>query len=87
MTRKQRKAGREVMNLILTDFKKFLRLEKHGNNYFGPCPFHRSTKYVLVINPDKFLYHCFDCGNGGSIVSLLSKINIICREQIYGKGA
>jgi len=43
----------------------YIRLEKKGKNYTGLCPFHQEKTPSFTVSPDKQLYHCFGCGEGG----------------------
>ena len=67
----------------IIDISKFTR---HGNEYQGSHPIHGSTTGMnFSINADKCVWHCFRCGTGGGIVSLIAILNGIilcdsCRE-------
>lgn len=34
------------------------------------CPYHEDKHPSMYINPDKFIYHCFQCGASGSLHQL-----------------
>ena len=38
------------------------------------CPFHSDRTPSMYINPEKFIYHCFQCGGSGSLYQLYKKI-------------
>lgn len=38
------------------------------------CPFHSDRTPSMYINPDKFIYHCFQCGSSGSLYQLYKRI-------------
>lgn len=50
-------------------------LKKTGRNYSGLCPFHKEKTPSFSVNPDKGIYKCFGCGEGGDAISFLMKIN------------
>lgn len=50
-------------------------LKKTGRNYWGLCPFHKEKSPSFSVNPDKGIYKCFGCGEGGDAISFLMKIN------------
>jgi len=46
-----------------------LKLERSGNNYKGLCPFHESEDRAATfyVSSQRQVFHCFDCGAGGSV--------------------
>ena len=50
-------------------------LKKKGANYWGCCPFHNEKTPSFCVNPQKGIYKCFGCGEGGDAISFLMKIN------------
>ncbi len=48
-------------------------LKKAGRSYVGLCPFHADRKPSFHVVPDKGLYHCFPCGEGGDVYRFLQK--------------
>ncbi len=46
-------------------------LKKRGRNFFGLCPFHTEKTPSFSVAPDKGIYHCFGCGNGGNAVNFI----------------
>ena len=53
---------------------KYVKLEKHGKNYKGLCPFHQEDTPSFIVSPDKKLAHCFGCGGGGNPINFLMQI-------------
>lgn len=49
----------------------YVPLKKRGRNYFGICPFHQEDTASFSVSPDKQIYHCFGCGQGGNVYSFL----------------
>ena len=46
-----------------------IKLQGHGDNLLGLCPFHNDTSPSLVINPTKNLWNCLGaCNKGGSVI-------------------
>jgi DNA primase catalytic core len=51
-----------------------IRLERHGADLIGLCPFHEDRNPSLVITPGKNLWHCLGaCGEGGSVIDWVMK--------------
>ena len=48
-------------------------LKKKGQNYWGLCPFHKEKTPSFSVNPQKGIYKCFSCGEGGDVLSFLMK--------------
>lgn len=49
----------------------YTTLKHRGRKWVGLCPFHTEKTPSFTIDEDKQLYHCFGCGVGGDIFSLL----------------
>ena len=49
-------------------------LKKAGKNYAGLCPFHAEKTPSFTVSPDKQMFYCFGCGEGGNVFSFLMKL-------------
>jgi DNA primase len=49
----------------------YTALKRRGRKWVGLCPFHSEKTPSFTVDEDKQLYHCFGCGAGGDIFSLL----------------
>ncbi len=49
-------------------------LKRAGKSFKGCCPFHQEKTPSFHISPDKGLYYCFGCQEGGDIFDFISKI-------------
>ena len=48
-------------------------LKKAGSNYKGLCPFHREKTSSFVVSPEKQIFRCFGCNEGGDAISFVQK--------------
>lgn len=51
----------------------YIPLKRTGRNFKALCPFHREKTASFIVNPDKQIYHCFGCGEGGNVFGFVMK--------------
>jgi len=51
----------------------YIPLKQAGRNFKTTCPFHREKTPSFVVSPDKQIFHCFGCGEGGNALHFLTK--------------
>ncbi len=61
---------RHTANLIEIA-SQYTTLKRSGRRHVGLCPFHSEKSPSFFVDDDKQLYHCFGCGAGGDIFTLL----------------
>lgn len=49
-------------------------LKKHGQNYFGLCPFHAEKTPSFSVNEQMQIFKCFGCGQSGDMFTFVEKI-------------
>jgi DNA primase len=60
-------------NDIVDVISEYVPLKKRGRNYVGLCPFHTEKDPSFTVTPDKQIFYCFGCGEGGNVISFLMK--------------
>ncbi|MBC7996724.1 MAG: DNA primase, partial [Leptolyngbya sp.] len=48
-------------------------LKKSGKNYSGLCPFHGEKSPSFTVTPEKGIFKCFGCGEGGDVFAFQQK--------------
>lgn len=49
----------------------YTTLKRSGRRYVGLCPFHSEKTPSFTLDEDKQLFHCFGCGTGGDVFTLI----------------
>jgi len=60
---------------IVALISEYVTLKKAGRNYLGLCPFHQEKTPSFTVSPDKQMFYCFGCGEGGNGIDFLMKVN------------
>jgi DNA primase len=61
-------------NDIVDVVSDYVVLKPSGRGYFGLCPFHNEKTASFHVSPERQIYHCFGCGEGGNVVSFIMAI-------------
>jgi DNA primase len=65
------KARANVVEIV----SEYVSLKKAGRNFVGLCPFHKEKSPSFTVNPEKQIFYCFGCGEGGNVVTFIMKTN------------
>jgi DNA primase len=61
----------------------YTTLKRRGRKWVGLCPFHTEKTPSFTVDEEKQLYHCFGCGVGGDVFSLvMEKENLTFPEAL-----
>ena len=52
----------------------YVALKKRGHNFWGCCPFHGEKTPSFSVNPEKNMFYCFGCHEGGDVFKFIMKI-------------
>lgn len=58
---------------IIQIISEHVHLKQSGRNFTGLCPFHSEKTPSFTVNPEKKLFKCFGCGEGGSVFQFIMK--------------
>ncbi len=68
---------------IVEIIKSYVKLESHGKNYFGVCPFHDDHSPSMSVSPEKQIYKCFVCGATGNVFNFVQNyLNVSFLEAV-----
>ncbi len=51
----------------------YIQVKKAGSAFKALCPFHHEKTPSMQISPQKQIWHCFGCGEGGDVISFVQK--------------
>lgn len=73
------KSANDIVDVV----SQYVRLKRQGTTYFGACPFHREKTPSFAVTPEKQIYHCFGCGEGGNVIRFMMRVeNISFQEAV-----
>ncbi len=52
----------------------YMTLRRVGGHYKGLCPFHQEKTPSFIVSPDKGIWHCFGCSEGGDAFTFIQKM-------------
>src|SRR5712692_3652367 len=68
-TLEQIRASSDIVEVIGS----YLPLKRAGANFVTLCPFHREKSPSFNVNPQRQIFHCFGCHQGGDVFSFIEQ--------------
>ena len=59
---------------VVALIREFLPLKKAGSTFKALCPFHKEKTPSFTVNPERQIFKCFGCGEGGDVFSFIMKM-------------
>ena len=69
-TRELVRASADIVRIV----SDYVSLRGSGKNLTGLCPFHSEKTPSFAVSPDKQIFHCFGCGQGGDVFEFVKLI-------------
>jgi len=70
---------------IVSVVSRYVNLRQSGKNFVAICPFHPDKRPSFTVSPEKNLFHCFGCGEGGDVFKFLMKIERLDFSEAVAK--
>ncbi|MEB3283737.1 MAG: DNA primase [Candidatus Sericytochromatia bacterium] len=58
---------------IVEVISSYVVLKRSGRNFTGLCPFHQERTPSFNVNPQRQIFRCFGCGEGGDVFTFVMK--------------
>ncbi|MEI8349452.1 MAG: DNA primase [Candidatus Omnitrophota bacterium] len=66
----------------------YIPLKRSGRNFKANCPFHGEKTPSFMVSPQKQIFHCFGCGEGGGAIQFLmlyEKLSFVEAVELLAK--
>ena len=70
---------------IVSVISRYIPVQKSGKSFRAVCPFHNDHDPSLNISPEKQIYKCFVCGEGGNVFTFVQNYEKISFYRCYNQ--
>jgi hypothetical protein len=58
---------------IIQLISEYVALRRNGRQFFGLCPFHQEKTPSFAVDPERGVYYCHGCGEGGDAIQFVRR--------------
>ena len=73
----------DIVNVI----SHYIPVQRSGKGYKAVCPFHNDHDPSMSISPERQIYKCFVCGNGGNVFTFVQNFEKVSFVEAVEKVA
>jgi len=67
----------KLSNNIISVSNRYFPTKAKGKTHWALCPFHHEKTSSFAINESQQFYHCFGCGVGGNVITLVQQMESV----------
>jgi len=72
---------REATDIVAV-VSEHVQLKRSGKTWKALCPFHQEKTPSFIVNPDRQIFKCFGCGEGGDVFHFLMEVEKLSFREV-----